>query len=169
MNPIEAGKEALEAIVLPLREEKQRLTERIAEIDLTLVPLEKAIDPLGKRTRAKKKAKPGGVARTVTQEDVRQAFERLLAKKPSASKESLLAAAKKQLKVEQGLDLKGFSNRCREVLAAEPFEVDEVGRVRLVGATQEEALEHAPVAEAALHRRDPKTAVDNFAPGALGR
>ena len=165
MNPIEAGKEALEAIVLPLREEKQRLTERIAEIDLTLVPLEKAINPLGKRARGKKKTKPGGAARTVTQEDVRQTFEKLLASKPSASKESLLAAAKKDLKVAQGLDLKGFSNRCREVLDGKAFELDEAGQVRFVTATEEQP----PKIEAALHRREPKSAVDNFASDVLGR
>lgn len=165
MNPIEAGKEALEAIVLPLREEKQRLTERIAEIDLTLVPLEKAIDPLGKRARLKKKSGASRAARTVTQEDVRQAFEKLLADKPSASKESLLAAAKKSLKVEQGLDQKGFSNRCREVLSGEPFKVNEAGRVQLFDATTEQPT----LGETPLRRREPKSVVDNFDPGVLGR
>lgn len=163
MNPIEAGKEALEAIVLPLREEKQRLTERIAEIDQTLVPLERAIDPLGKKARGKKK--PTQAARTVTQEDVRDVLEKLLAGKPVASKESLLAAAKKTLKVEQGLDLKGFTNRCREVLATAPFEVDGAGRVRLVAAPRASS---EPV-EAAMTPREPKTAVDNFPAEAFSR
>ncbi|TWT48925.1 hypothetical protein [Botrimarina hoheduenensis] len=165
MNPIEAGKEALEAIVLPLQEEKRALTERIAEIDITLKPLEAAISPLEGKARGKKKPNPGATARTVTQEDVRKTLLRLLDVKPAASKESLLAAAKKSLKVEQGLDLKGFSNRCREVLSEEPFHVDEAGRVRLIDAAEE-----LPAArEAALHHREPKTAVDNFASGVLGR
>ncbi|MEM1186715.1 MAG: hypothetical protein AAGI53_17155 [Planctomycetota bacterium] len=163
MNPIEAGKEALEAIVLPLREEKRRLTERIAEIDLTLVPLEQAIDPLGGKARGKKRPKPAAAARTVTQEDVRQAFEQLLAAKPSTSKESLLAAAKKALKVEQGLDLKGFPNRCREVLASEPFRVDEAGRVRLAAAS---TTSGDPV-EPALRPREPESLVDNSSTDAL--
>lgn len=165
MNPIEAGKEALEAIVGPLREEKQRLVDRIAEIDLTLVPLEEAIGPLGGKARGKKKPRPTAAARTVNQEDVRQALLKLLASKPVAPRESLLAAAKKKLKVEQGLDLKGFTNRCREVLAGEEFDLDEAGRVSLAAATEERAGGF----ETPLRRREPESAVDNFAASALGR
>lgn len=165
MTPIEAGKEALEAIVLPLREEKERLTERIAEIDVTLKPLEAAISPLGSKTRAARKAKSKTATRTVTQEDVRQVLLKLATAKPGAPQEALLDKAKQTLKVQHGLDLKGFANRCREVLGSEPFVVDEAGRVRLVDAAEE----NREPAEATLHRREPKSAVDNFAVGALGR
>lgn len=165
MNPIDAGKEALEAIVLPLREEKQRLTERIAVIDQTLVPLEKAISPLGSKARRKKKTKPNTTARTVTQEDVRQTLEKLLAGKRSASQESLLATAKQKLKVEQGLDLKGFSNRCREVLAAEPFAVDAAGSVRLAAAP----MTSSEPGEASLHQGEPQSLGDKFGSGVLAR
>ncbi|MEM7517066.1 MAG: hypothetical protein AAF368_09120, partial [Planctomycetota bacterium] len=115
MNPIEAGKEALEAIVRPLQEEKRRLAERIAEIDVTLKPLEAAIGPLGGVVRAGRRAKAKTGRRTVTQEDVRGVLVELVTATPGVSEEALLNRAKQTLKVRDGLDLKGFSNRCREV------------------------------------------------------
>jgi hypothetical protein len=163
MNPIEAGKEALEAIVRPLREEKERLVERIAEIDVTLKPLEAAIGPLG--GRGSRKAKPSSAARTVTQEDVRQVLGKLAAANPGASQEALVERAKQTLKVQHGLDLKGFANRCREVLRSDPLLVEGAGRVRPVDASQAPA---APT-EASLRHAEPKSAVDNFAFGAPGR
>lgn len=165
MNPIEAGKEALEAIVLPLREEKERLTNRIAEIDVTLKPLEEAISPLGGRSRVSRKAKPKPAKRTVNQEDVRQVLAKLATTKPGVTQETLVAKAKQLLKEQHGLDLKGFSNRCREVLGREPFAIDQAGGVRLVAATPA-SIEPD---EADLRQGEPKTAVDNFAPQSVSR
>ncbi|QDS99328.1 hypothetical protein [Adhaeretor mobilis] len=164
MNPIEAGKEALEAIVLPLREEKQQLTKRITEIDITLKPLEAAINPLDGRGRGGRKAKPKPTKRTANQEDVRQVLVKLATDHPGVKQERLLEKAKQMLKEQHGLDLKGFANRCREVLGSEPFEIDEAGSVRLAAAPKASS---EPL-EAILLASEPKTAVDNFASGVLG-
>ena len=165
MNPIEAGKEALEAIVQPLREEKKQLTERIAEIDITLKPLEDAISPLGGRSRSSRKAKPKPSKRTVNQKDVRQVLVKLVTAEPSVSQETLVAKAKQTLKEHHGLDLKGFSNRCREVLGRDPFAVDEAGHVRLVATTQAKVEPR----EAIARLDEPKTAVDIFASPSVSR
>jgi hypothetical protein len=157
MNPIEAGKEALEAIVQPLREEKERLVSRIAAIELTLQPLEAAIGPLG--GRGSRKAKPKPATRTVTQEDVRQALVKLATARPGAPQQSLVEQAKQTLKVQQGLDLKGFANRCREVLGSAPFAVDEGGRVRIVDAV----AERPGASEPSLRRVGGQSLVDNLA------
>ena len=154
MNPITAGKEALEAIVLPLREEKQRLSDRIDQIDLTLKPLEAAISPLDGKPRSKKKTKP---TRTVTQNDVRLVLQEIVTSHPTISKEKLLTTAKQKLKVEQGLDLKGFSNRCREVLQELPFDFDPAGQVRLAAAS----TTSGEPSEAILLPHDPQSTVDN--------
>ncbi|MCA9232959.1 MAG: hypothetical protein KDA57_20100 [Planctomycetales bacterium] len=159
MNPIEAGKEALEAIVLPLREEKQRLVERIDEIDVTLKPLEAAISPLGGRSRSARRAKCKTATRTVNQEDVRQVLEKLVTANPGVPQETLLATAKRTLKEQHGLDLKGFANRCREVLGREPFVVDQADCVGLIAATEPKAKPH----EANTRLREPNVAGDNFA------
>lgn len=164
MNPIEAGKEALEAIVTPLREEKERLTERIAEIDLTLKPLEAAIGPLGGKSRSAKKGKAKPTARTVTQEDARGVLVELVTAKPGVAEEALLAKAKQVLKVKHGLDLKGFVNRCREVLGSEPFVVHSDGTVRLAAAPKASS----EPGKADLPSRGSDSSVDNFAAGVLG-
>ena len=162
-NPIEAGKEALEAIVLPLREEKQRLVERIDEIDITLKPLEAAISPLGGRSRSSRKAKSKAATRTVNQEDVRQVLEKLVAANPGVAQEAIVAKAKRTLKEQHGLDLKGFANRCREVLGREPFAVDEAGCIELVAATPSKPKSR----EANVQLAEPNAAVDKFATAGL--
>lgn len=136
MNPLEAGKAAIEAICRPLREERQTLTSRIQEIDAVLEPLEIALKPLDGNSGLKKLRSKVSTKATVNQENVRRVMLKVVTAKPGIDQHTLEEKAKQILKEQLGLDLKGYVNRCREVLGSEPFVITADGRVHVKNPTE---------------------------------
>ncbi len=155
MKSVDAGQEALMALIEPLATERSQLQLRLDEIAKELAPLEEALAMLKGKKKAHSKARRKPEKPTVRKKDVLTVCKTLVEENRGIARGDLKALAKQKLATDLQLDLKGYELRFKETLSSPTFDVATDGTVRLAS----DPCDHAVAAAA----ETTKLAVDSSA------
>ena len=143
MNPINAGEEALVALVAPIDREVAELEARLKVLKTSKAPIQAALKAL-RGNKKSKASKP-----SPKQEDVREVCLAIVQAHPGITQTELEDKAKRKLTEELGFDLKGFAKRRNEVLNSSTFAIAADGTVSVPSRSSEVNNELIATAQAA--------------------